>query len=104
MLASHDAQARVGAVQTAGNVTLVGPRRCKACGAYLRGRQRVACSDRCRATRWRRQGEAAQRAEAESIRLAVTLLRAGVDDLAARLDRARGLGKVAPLPSGKPSA
>jgi|SRR3990172_1804891 len=39
------------------------------------------CSDKCRATRWRRQGEAAQRAEVESIGLAVRMLRAGAGAL-----------------------
>ena len=46
-----------GAVQTA---TRVESRLCPACGkAPLQGRQKVACSDRCRALVWRKGREAA---------------------------------------------
>jgi hypothetical protein len=40
---------RSGAVQTAGDGTVVGSQQCEACGAGLRGGQRVACSEKCRA-------------------------------------------------------
>jgi len=89
--------------QTAGNVTLPSSRRCEVCGAYLRGRQQVACCDACRATRWRRQRETAQRTELEGIRLAVTNLRAGVDHLAERLDRAKYLRRAALVRRAAPS-
>ena len=45
---------RAGAVQTAASVPVVGSRRCESCEAVLQGRQTVACSDKCRAERWRR--------------------------------------------------
>ena len=43
-----------GAVQTAADAPVVGSLRCEVCGAGLQGRQKVACSDKCRAERWRR--------------------------------------------------
>lgn len=91
--ASHVAASRPGAVQTAGNGAVVGSRRCEVCGAVLRGRQRVACSDKCRAMRWRRQGEAASRAEVEGVRQTVRILRASVDDLAERLEQLERLAR-----------
>jgi hypothetical protein len=58
----------LGAVQTARDGTVVGSRQCEACGAGLRGGQRVACSEKCRAARWRRQQEATREARDRKIR------------------------------------
>jgi hypothetical protein len=46
-------EGRSAAVQTPDSGTVVGSRRCEVCRAALRGGQQVACSDRCRARRWR---------------------------------------------------
>ena len=48
------------AVQTAANGAVVGSRRCEVCGAELLGRRKVACSEKCRAERWRRRQESAR--------------------------------------------
>lgn len=42
--------------------------RCEVCGAELRDGQRVACSDRCRARRWRRRGADARRERDREVR------------------------------------
>ncbi|SRR6266852_4017328 len=76
-----------GAVRTAEYGLGGTPSRCEVCGAVLQGRQSVACSAKCRAIRWRRRGEATQRAEVESLCQAVGLLRVSVDALAERVDR-----------------
>src|SRR5438094_5681430 len=79
------------AVQTPHATSVVAS--CEVCGAPLGPRalnskapQRT-CSNRCRAIRWRRQGEAAQRAELESLGQAVREFRARLDALAVRVDQ-----------------
>jgi hypothetical protein len=42
---------------------------CGACGKPLTGRQRVACSDRCRFQVWQRRQQAAQARRDEAVRL-----------------------------------
>ena len=58
----HVVGERLQAVQTAPGVPVVGSARCEVCGVPLSGRQRVACSDACRAARWRQRGAVAQHA------------------------------------------
>ena len=68
---SDGAPGRLGAVQTAGGVSVVGFRQCPVCGAALTGRQVVACSEKCRAIRWRErqaQARAAQDQRLEEVR------------------------------------
>ena len=48
--------------------SVVGSRQCVACGADLEGRQGVACSDKCRAARWRRQRETTRQVRDREIR------------------------------------
>jgi predicted nucleic acid-binding Zn ribbon protein len=54
---TDDAQATPGAVQTAGDMPVVSSRQCPVCGAALTGRRAVACSEKCRAIRWRHRRE-----------------------------------------------
>src|SRR5262252_7786082 len=59
--ASPVALRRSRAVQTAPEALVHEGRTCETCGARLRGRQTIACSEKCRAERWRRQQAQAQR-------------------------------------------
>ena len=65
---SDDAQATQEAVQTAGDVSVVGFRQCPVCGGALTGRRAVACSEKCRAIRWRQRKVEAQRERDAEIR------------------------------------
>ena len=62
------ARATLEAVQTAGDVSVVGFRQCPVCGAALTGRRAVACSQKCRAARWRQVKAEAQRERDAEIR------------------------------------
>jgi hypothetical protein len=64
------------AVQTATSGTAVGSAPCEVCGAPLKGRQTVACSEKCRARRWRnRRDQARQHRDAELRVLALAVSR-----------------------------
>jgi predicted nucleic acid-binding Zn ribbon protein len=61
---------------------------CGHCGKPLTGRQRVACSDRCRFQVWERRREAARLSALRRLRERVLLLTAQVEDVVAGLDAA----------------
>src|SRR5262249_45420312 len=79
------------AVQTPHSVFVIAA--CEVCGGPLgpralnSTRPQVVCSSRCRGIRWRRQGEAMQQAELESLGQAVRELRGRLDALAARVEQ-----------------
>jgi len=74
-LPSNSAGACSGAVQTAGNGTVVGSRRCEVCGAVLQGAREATCSEKCRARRWRLLKETARQERDREVRaLLVTAL------------------------------
>jgi len=83
-LPPDDAQATLGAVQTARDVSVVGFRQCPVCGGALTGRQKVACSEKCRAIRWRQGREVTRQARdeqvAQHLRTALRLLDGGQGD------------------------
>ena len=56
------------AVRTAGDGTVVGSLQCEVCGAALQGGQQVACSEKCRARRWRQRRETTRLARDREIR------------------------------------
>jgi len=68
---------------------VVGSERCEVCRTALRGRQRVACSDKCRATRWRQRGavaqQAAQQARDREIRALLLTAQESISEAARRL-------------------
>jgi len=76
---------RSGAVQTAGDGTVAGSRQCEVCGAGLQGGQRVACSEKCRATRWRQRQETARQHRDDELRILALAARQALEALERRL-------------------
>jgi predicted nucleic acid-binding Zn ribbon protein len=73
------------AVQTAGNGAVVGSRQCEVCGAVLQGGQLVACSEKCRAKRWRKRRETARQHRDDELRVIALAARQAIEALERRL-------------------
>jgi predicted nucleic acid-binding Zn ribbon protein len=81
-------QERSTAVQTAVDGTVVGSRQCEVCGAVLHGGRQVACSEKCRARRWRQRRETARQHRDDELRVLALVARQAIEALERRLDDA----------------
>jgi hypothetical protein len=73
------ADRRSRAVQTAPEALVHEGRTCETCGARLRGRQTIACSERCRAIRWRLRQAKAQRDREQEVRASLLAARTAIE-------------------------